>query len=93
MNFLVSIQAHDVDDFLKWAGDDRIMRYLRWDTITSREEALTYLGKVAIPYPWHWSISLDGERSIGYVSMRPGQITDTEHTLVMLWAQITGGKG
>jgi hypothetical protein len=70
MNFPVSIQAHDVDDFLKWAGDDRIMRYLRWDTITSREEALTYLGKVAIPYPWHRSISLDGERSIGYVSIR-----------------------
>jgi RimJ/RimL family protein N-acetyltransferase len=41
----------DVDDFLKWASDDRVTRYLRWDTITSREEALTYLEKVAIPHP------------------------------------------
>ena len=40
----------DVNDFLKWASDDRVTRYL-WDTITSREEALTYFEKVAIPHP------------------------------------------
>ena len=61
----------DVNDFPKWASDERIMRYLRLDTITSREEALTYLGKVVIRHPWRRSISLDDERSIGYVSMRP----------------------
>lgn len=83
----------DVDDFLKWASDDRVTRYLRWDSITSREEALTYLEKVAIPHPWRRSICLD-DRSIGYVSIRPEPaMTDAEHTLVMLWAQITGGKG
>lgn len=60
----------DVDDFLKWASDDRVTRYLRWDSITSREEALTYLEKVAIPHPWRRSICLD-DRSIGYVSIRP----------------------
>ena len=50
----------DVDDFLKWASDDRVTRYLRWDSITSREEALTYLEKVAIPIlgvgPYVWMI-------------------------------------
>ncbi|KAJ0093434.1 hypothetical protein Patl1_25345 [Pistacia atlantica] len=50
----------DVDDFLKWASDDRVTRYLRWNTITSREEALNYLDKVAIPHPWRRSICLDG---------------------------------
>ncbi|KAK9933265.1 hypothetical protein M0R45_020466 [Rubus argutus] len=35
----------DADDFLKWASDDRVTRYLRWNTITSREEALTYIEK------------------------------------------------
>jgi len=59
----------DVDDFLKWAGDDRVTRYLRWNTITSREEALTFLEKVAIPHPWRRSICLD-DRSVGYISIR-----------------------
>ncbi|XWS13664.1 hypothetical protein CRYUN_Cryun36dG0057600 [Craigia yunnanensis] len=41
-------QLSDVDDFLKWASDDKVTRYLKWNTITSREEALSYLEKVAI---------------------------------------------
>ncbi|KAL9408117.1 hypothetical protein AB3S75_046628 [Citrus x aurantiifolia] len=60
----------DVDDFLLWSSDDRVTRYLRWDTITSREEALAYLEKVAIPQPWRRSICLD-DRSIGYISIKP----------------------
>ncbi|KAK9992656.1 hypothetical protein SO802_027641 [Lithocarpus litseifolius] len=68
--FLRPFKHSDVDDFLKWASDDRVTRYLRWDSITSREEALTYLEKVAIPHPWRRSICLD-DHSIGYVSIRP----------------------
>ncbi|KAL5541542.1 hypothetical protein UlMin_009252 [Ulmus minor] len=60
----------DVDDFLKWASDERVTRYLRWNTITSKEEALTYIEKVAIPHPWRRTICLDG-CSIGYVSIKP----------------------
>lgn len=60
----------DADDFLRWAGDDRVTRYLRWNTITSKEEALAYLEKVAIPHPWRRSICLNG-RSVGYVSVKP----------------------
>ncbi|XVF63084.1 hypothetical protein PTKIN_Ptkin09bG0060600 [Pterospermum kingtungense] len=64
-------QLSDVDDFLKWASDDKVTRYLRWNTMTSREEALSYLDKVAIPQPFRRSICLD-DRSIGYVSVKPG---------------------
>ena len=60
----------DVDDFLKWASDDRVTRYLRWASITSREEALTYLEKVTIPHPWRQSICLD-DSSTDYISIRP----------------------
>ncbi|XP_022761075.1 uncharacterized protein LOC111307333 [Durio zibethinus] len=63
-------QLSDVDDFLKWASDDKVTRYLRWNTITSREEALSYLEKVAIPQPYRRSICLD-DRSIGYFSIKP----------------------
>lgn len=60
----------DADDFLAWASDDKVTRYLRWESITSREEALTHLQNVAIPHPWRRSICLNG-RSIGYISVWP----------------------
>lgn len=63
-------QLTDADDFLSWVSDDKVTRYLRWEILTSREEALTHLEKVAIPHPWRRSICLHG-RSIGYVSVRP----------------------
>ncbi|KAG8636724.1 hypothetical protein MANES_15G030201v8 [Manihot esculenta] len=49
----------DVDDFLKWASDDRVTWNLRWNSITTREEALDHLEKVAIPHTWRRSICLD----------------------------------
>ncbi|KAI9194459.1 hypothetical protein LWI28_006230 [Acer negundo] len=60
----------DVDDLLKWASDDRVTRYLTWNSITTKEDALTYLETVVIPHPWRRSICLD-DRSIGYISIRP----------------------
>ncbi|KAM0988588.1 hypothetical protein ACFX13_012757 [Malus domestica] len=69
-------KVSDADDFLKWASDDKVTRYLRWNTITSREEALAYIEKVAIPHPWRQSICLD-DHSIGYVSVKPELGDDT----------------
>ncbi|PQM33634.1 uncharacterized protein Pyn_33988 [Prunus yedoensis var. nudiflora] len=66
----------DADDFLKWASDDKVTRYLRWNSISSREEALAYIEKFAIPHPWRQSICLD-DQSIGYVSVKPEQGDDT----------------
>ncbi|GFP84047.1 uncharacterized n-acetyltransferase p20 [Phtheirospermum japonicum] len=63
-------QLSDADDFLKWASDDKVTHYLRWNTITSKQEALIYIQQVAIPHPWRRSICLDN-LSIGYVSVRP----------------------
>ncbi|KAK3042176.1 hypothetical protein RJ639_001296 [Escallonia herrerae] len=60
----------DVHDFFSWASDDRVTKYLRWNTIASKEEALKYLQEVAIPHPWRRSICLDG-KSIGNVSVKP----------------------
>ncbi|KAK1401168.1 putative N-acetyltransferase p20 [Heracleum sosnowskyi] len=60
----------DTDDFFKWASDDKVTQYLRWPTITSRNEALTYIQQVAIPHPWRHSICMD-DICIGYVSLKP----------------------
>ncbi|KAL0388578.1 UNVERIFIED_CONTAM: hypothetical protein Sradi_2739600 [Sesamum radiatum] len=72
----------DAEDFLAWARDDKVTHYLRWNTITSREEALIYIQHVAIPHPWRQSICLD-DRSIGYISIkRNPATTDTGPTWV-----------
>ncbi|KAF4351933.1 hypothetical protein F8388_002295 [Cannabis sativa] len=60
----------DANDYLILASDDRVTRYLRWNTITSKEEALTYIEKVAITHPWRRVICSD-DRCIGYVSVKP----------------------
>ncbi|KAK4425656.1 hypothetical protein Salat_1759600 [Sesamum alatum] len=65
----------DAEDFLAWAGDDKVTRYLRWNTITSGEEALIYIQQVAIPHPWRQSICLD-DCSIGYISIKPESSND-----------------
>ncbi|KAK3190076.1 hypothetical protein Dsin_029637 [Dipteronia sinensis] len=68
----------DVDDFLIWASDDRVTRYLRWNSITAKEDALTYLEHVVIPHSWRRSICLD-DRSIGYISIKPGSGDDDRY--------------
>ncbi|XWS39275.1 hypothetical protein CRYUN_Cryun18bG0037100 [Craigia yunnanensis] len=47
-----------------FAGDDQVTRYLRWKTLVSKEEALTYIKDVCIPHPWRRSICID-DHSIG----------------------------
>ncbi|XP_021742317.1 uncharacterized protein LOC110708494 [Chenopodium quinoa] len=66
----------DVDDFILWAGDDEVMKHLvTWKTITSKEEALTFIKDVCIPHPWRRSICID-DRSIGMISIHPGSGDD-----------------
>ncbi|KAI4368358.1 hypothetical protein MLD38_016924 [Melastoma candidum] len=64
-------ELSDLDDFLKWASDPRVTRYLRWDAVASKGEALSLLEKKFVSHPWRLSVCLDG-RSTGYVSARPG---------------------
>lgn len=68
-------ELSDAEDFLTWASDDKVTKYLRWNTINSKEEALKYIQEVAIPHPWRRSICLD-DRSIGYISIKPESGSD-----------------
>ncbi|KAL7239332.1 hypothetical protein ACSBR2_005275 [Camellia fascicularis] len=61
----------DVDDCLLWSSNNRVTRSIRWNTITSKEEALTFIREVCIPHRWRRSICID-DRSIGFVSIFPG---------------------
>ncbi|XP_059652638.1 uncharacterized protein LOC132299826 [Cornus florida] len=61
----------DTDDIMLSMADDRVTRNLRRKTITSKEEALTFIREVCIPHPWRRSICVD-DRSIGSISISPG---------------------
>ncbi|XP_028773515.1 uncharacterized protein LOC114730586 [Neltuma alba] len=66
-----SFNLSDAEDVLKWAGDDRVTQYLPWSSLKTKEEAVSFIEKVAVPHPWRRSICLNN-RSIGYVSAKPG---------------------
>ncbi|CAN8258447.1 unnamed protein product [Cochlearia groenlandica] len=68
--FLRPFNLSDAQDVLKWAGDDDVTRYLRWDSVKSIQEAQQH---ILTPHSWLRSISQvnDGQRSIGYVSVKP----------------------
>lgn len=65
----------DVDDLMLYAGDNQVTRNLRWKTLTSKEEALTFIKDVCIPHPWRRSICID-DRSIGFITVFPGSGDD-----------------
>ncbi|CAI9102456.1 OLC1v1000733C1 [Oldenlandia corymbosa var. corymbosa] len=65
----------DADDLMSWAGDDRVTQFIRWKTLTSKDEALTFIKDVCIPHPWRRSICV-ADRSIGFISVFPGSGDD-----------------
>ncbi|XP_068317584.1 uncharacterized protein [Pyrus communis] len=65
----------DADDLMSYAGDDQVTRSLRWTTLTTKDEALTFIKDVCIPHPWRRSICID-DRSIGFVTVFPGSGDD-----------------
>lgn len=68
----------DVDDFLRYAGDEKVTYFTRWDTFTSKEEALSYIKDFCIPHPYCRSICIGGDedRSIGFMILFPGEGED-----------------
>lgn len=65
----------DAGDLFSWAGDDRVTRSIAWKTLTSEQEALTFIEEVCMPHPWRRSICID-DRSIGFISVFPGSGKD-----------------
>ncbi|XP_076903422.1 uncharacterized protein LOC143558473 [Bidens hawaiensis] len=57
----------DAEDLLQFAGDEQVTRFLRWETLKSRDEALTFIRDVCMPHRWRRSICID-DHSSGFVS-------------------------
>lgn len=61
----------DIDDYMVWASDEKMIKDSKMKAPSSQEDALRYLKEVAIPHPWCRSICID-DRSIGLIIMYPG---------------------
>uniref|UniRef100_A0A7N0UI82 N-acetyltransferase domain-containing protein n=1 Tax=Kalanchoe fedtschenkoi TaxID=63787 RepID=A0A7N0UI82_KALFE len=63
-------ELRDVDDFMVWAGDEKVTKYCRWDTFTSREDAVEFLRQIITSNAWYRAICLHG-RSVGSIYVAP----------------------
>lgn len=62
-------QLSDLDEFMEWASDDRVMRFLR-EPRTDRAAALGHLKGRIMPHPWYRAICVE-DRPVGWVSATP----------------------
>ncbi|XP_021852759.1 uncharacterized protein [Spinacia oleracea] len=60
--------ATDVDDLMVWVSDDQVTQFCRWDTYTSRDQAIEYINKFVLTHPYYRVICLNN-RAIGAISV------------------------
>ncbi|XP_004300955.1 PREDICTED: uncharacterized protein LOC101312354 [Fragaria vesca subsp. vesca] len=60
----------DAEDFLMYAGDERVTQFTRWNTLNSKEQALSYIKEFCIPHCYCKSICFN-DRSIGFLFIKP----------------------
>ncbi|XP_015690600.1 uncharacterized N-acetyltransferase p20 [Oryza brachyantha] len=60
----------DADDFMAWASDERVMRFLKRPLCATREQAVAQIGDTVLGHPWFRAICVAG-RPVGQVSVWP----------------------
>ena len=69
---LRAFHEEDLPEFLEWATDDEVTKWVTWNSYTSEEDALNYLKNVAIPHPWTRAICVDG-KAAGSIHVERGR--------------------
>ncbi|CAL1411309.1 unnamed protein product [Linum trigynum] len=62
------LEVSDVDDFMVWAGDERVAKFCTWEPCTNKDQALDFIKSRVITHPWLRAICLEG-RPIGTILM------------------------
>lgn len=60
--------ATDIDSMMVWATDDKVTQFCSWDTYTSRDQAIEFIDRFALPHPYYRVICLNNE-AIGAISV------------------------
>ena len=62
----------DIDDFMEWATDDEVTKYMMWNSYTSREEAERFFQEVVEKHAWFRVICID-KKVVGSITLDKGK--------------------
>lgn len=65
---LKALSSADIDDFMEWATDDEVTKYMMWESYTSRDNAEEFFRTVVGKHPWFKAICL-GKKVIGSITL------------------------
>jgi RimJ/RimL family protein N-acetyltransferase len=69
---LKTFTTADIDDFMEWATDDEVTKYMMWNSYTSRSDAEDFFKNVVENHPWFKAICL-GKKVIGSITLDKGK--------------------
>ena len=69
---LKTFTSADIDDFMEWATDDEVTKYMMWNSYTSRSEAESFFANIVENHPWFKAICL-GKKAIGSITLDKGR--------------------
>ena len=61
-----------LDDFMEWATDDEVTKYMMWNSYTSRSEAEGFFVNIVEKHRWFKAVCL-GEKVIGSITLEKGK--------------------
>jgi len=62
----------DISDFMEWATDNEVTKYMMWNSYTSMEEAQSFFTAVVDKHPWFKAICCD-KKVIGSITLDKGR--------------------
>jgi ribosomal-protein-alanine N-acetyltransferase len=69
---LKTFTSTDIDDFMEWAADDEVTKYMMWNSYASRSDAENFFTNVVEKHPWFKAICF-GEKVIGSITLDKGR--------------------
>lgn len=69
---LKTFTSEDIDDFMAWATDDEVTKYMMWNTYTSRDEATVFFTSIIDKHPYFKAICLNG-KVVGSITFDKGK--------------------
>lgn len=70
--YLRSFSLGDIDDFMEWATDDEVTKYMMWNSYTNRQQAEEFFINVIDKHSWYKAICV-GNKVIGSITLDKGK--------------------
>ena len=69
---LKTFTVADIDDFMDWATDDEVTKFMMWNSYTSRSDAKDFFKNVVGNHPWFKGVCI-GKKVIGSITLDKGK--------------------